>query len=111
MHNQDVFLERALVEDGLVNGDQLSEAKRYAMEHEVDVIDALVRSGSINGREIALTRANVCEVPFVSLGDYEPCYANTQLMPRSLAERYFAFPLFMLDGVLTLAMDNPLDLE
>lgn len=111
MRNQDVFLESALVDDRLVDEARLAKARQYALEHECDLVDGLVRSQILSGREIALTRADVCEVPFVSLADFEPCYANTRLLPRALAERYSAYPLFMIDGVLTVAMDNPLNLE
>jgi type IV pilus assembly protein PilB len=111
MRDQDVFLERALIEDRLLTHEQLGEMQRYALENDVDLVDALVRTETLSGREIALTRANVCETPFVALADYEPCFTNTQILPRSVAERYCAFPLFMIDGVLTLAIDNPLNLE
>ena len=111
MRNQDVFLERALIEDGLVNDKQIADARRYAVENEVDLIDALVKTKALDGCEIALTRATMCESPFVPVSDYEPCYANTHILPRSIAERYCAFPLFMVDGVLTLAMDDPLNLD
>lgn len=111
MRDQDLFLERALVEDRLVTGEQVARAKRYGQDHDVDLVDALVKLETVSGRDIALTRANVCETPFVIVSDYETCFANTQILPRSIAERYCAFPLFMVDGVLTLAMDNPLNLE
>ena len=111
MIDQDVFLERALLEAELINGDQLDSVRRYAVEHEVDFISALVESETLTNRQIALTRADVCEAPYVELTDYEPCFANTSLLPRAIAERHCAFPLFMLDGVLTLAMDDPLNLE
>ena len=110
MRNPDVFLERALVEDGLIDDQKLAAARRYAQENELDLVDSLVKSKTLPGREIALTRAQLCEAPFVALSDFEPCYANTQLLPRSIAERCCAFPLFMIDGVLTLAMDDPLNL-
>ena len=111
MREQDVFLERALVEEGLLNNDQVAQARRYAAEHDLDLVDALVKSKALTGREVALTRANVCETAFVALSEYEPCYVNSQLLPRTVAERFCLFPLFMIDGVLTLAMDNPLNLE
>lgn len=110
MRNPDVFLERALVEDGLIDDQKIAAARRFAQEHELDLVDALVKSKTLTGRDIALTRAQLCETPFVALSDFEPCYANTQLLPRSVAERCCAFPLFMIDGVLTLAMDDPLNL-
>jgi hypothetical protein len=89
MREQDVFLERALVEDRLLNNEQLAEARRYALEHDVDVVDALVQSATLSGRDIAITRANVCETPFVALQDFEPCYANTQIIPPRSGTGFF----------------------
>src|SRR5687767_10363036 len=97
MHNQDVFLERALVEDRLASAEQIARARRYGQDHDVDLVDALVKLEIVSGRDIALTRANVCETPFVAVDEYETCFANTQILPRAIAERYCAFPLFMID--------------
>ncbi len=33
MHNQDVFLEQTLLEEGRVTAEQLEEARRYGIEH------------------------------------------------------------------------------
>lgn len=111
MRDHDTFLEQALLEARLLSTQQMADARHYAAHHECDMIDAFVRSGAVSGRDLALTYADVCESPFVSLDDYEVCFSNTQLLPRAVAERYHAFPLFMLDGVLTVAMEDPLDLE
>jgi len=111
MHNQDVFLEQTLLEEGRVTAEQLEEARRYGIEHQVDLVDALISTEAISGREIALAKAGICEAPFADLEDFEACFANTQLVPRAVAERYCLFPLFKIDTVLTLAMDDPLNLE
>lgn len=111
MRDQDIFLEKALLEDGLIDSQKLADAKKYGTENNLDLVDALVRSQALTGRDIALTKADLCETPYVELTDYEPAYVNTQLIPRVVAERFCAFPLFMIDGVLTLAMDNPLNLD
>jgi type IV pilus assembly protein PilB len=111
MADQDVFLQRALLAEGLVTNDQLDAARRYGAEHDVDLVDALIAMEVLSSRQIALVKADVCEVPYVELSDFEPCYANTTLISRDLADRYCAYPLFMIDGVLTLAMDDPLNLD
>ena len=111
MHNQDVFLEQTLLEEGRVTTEQLEEARNYGIEHQVDLVDALISTEAINGRDIALAKAGICEAPFVDLDQYEACFANTQLVPRAVAERYCLFLLFKIDTVLTLAMDDPLNLE
>ncbi len=111
MHNQDVFLEQTLLEEGRVSREQLEAARRYAAEHQVDLVDGLIGSRAVNGREIAMAKAGICEAPFVNIDEYEACFANTHLVPRAVAERYCVFPLFKIDAVLTLAMDDPLNLE
>ncbi len=111
MHNQDVFLEQTLLEEGRVTAEQLEGARRYGIEHQVDLVDALISTAAIRGRDIALAKAGICEAPFADLEEYEACFANTQLVPRAVAERYCLFPLFKIDNVLTLAMDDPLNLE
>lgn len=111
MLDQDVFLQRALIEEGLIDNDRLDAARRYGAEHGVDLVDALVQTETLTSRQIALTKADVCEAPFVELTDFETCYANATIVPRNVAERHCAFPLFLIEGVLTLAMDDPLNLE
>ncbi|MCZ6851429.1 MAG: ATPase, T2SS/T4P/T4SS family, partial [Planctomycetota bacterium] len=111
MSNQDVFLEGALLEEGRINHSQLEAARRYCIEQEVDLVDALILTEAISSHDIALAKAGICEAPFVDLAEYEVCFANTRLVPRAMAERYDVFPLFLIDDVLTLAMDDPLNLE
>jgi type II secretory ATPase GspE/PulE/Tfp pilus assembly ATPase PilB-like protein len=111
MHSHDLFLERALLEEGRLTQLQLEQARRHAADKQTDLVDALLALEIIDSRAIALTRADICEAPFIELADFEAGYANTRLIPRTVAERHCLFPLFMIDGVLTLAMDDPLNLE
>jgi len=111
MLDQDVFLERALIDEGLVTRERLDEARRSTAKQNLDLIDALVSTKTLTGRQIAMTRAAMFEVPFVNLAEYDVCLANSGLVPRSIAERYCLFPLFHVDGVLTLAMDDPMNLD
>jgi type IV pilus assembly protein PilB len=111
MPDQSLFLERALLDAELVTTDQVQAARQYAADQDVDLAEALVRSEALSRRQISLVQADICEMPFVDLDDYVPSFANTALVPRAVAERYTLFPLFMIDGVLTLGMDDPLNLE
>ena len=111
MHNQDVFLEGAVLEEERITSAQLELARRHAREHEVDLEDALLATSAVDCTELAMIKADICEVPFVELSEYKVCFANTQIVPRSLADRFCLFPLFLLDDVLTLAADDPLNLE
>lgn len=57
MRDSEMFLERALVEDGLLDAGQLAEVRRFAAENELDLVDALTQSGRLSPREIATARA------------------------------------------------------
>jgi type II secretory ATPase GspE/PulE/Tfp pilus assembly ATPase PilB-like protein len=111
MRDLDAFLERALLEDGGLSTNDLERARRFQAEHQTDLVDAIIGIGAMSGREIALIRSTICEAPFVDLTDFEPCLTNTRLVPRSLSERFLLYPLFFIDGVVTLAMDDPLHLD
>jgi type IV pilus assembly protein PilB len=111
MHNQDVFLEQSLLEEGQLTDEQLKAAQEYAQEREVDLVDALIKTDAASARTIALAKAGICEAPYVDLSEYNVNFSNTQVVPRSVAERFILFPLFKIDDVLTLAMDDTLNLE
>ena len=86
MHNQDVFLEQTLLEEGRITAEQLEDARRYGIEHQVDLVDALISTETISGRDVALAKASICEAPFVDIEEFEACFANTHFVPRSVAE-------------------------
>ncbi len=111
MSNQDIFLEQALLEEERITTVELETARRHALERKVDLVDALIACDVISARDIALAKAGICEAPYVEIDQYEPSFANTQLVPRAAAEQFRMFPLFKIDDVLTLAMDDPLNLE
>jgi type IV pilus assembly protein PilB len=111
MRDKDHFLEQALLAEQRITPEQLEAVRTYSSEQNVDLVDALVQTRTLSGRDLALVKADVCEAPFVELDDYEACFANTRVLPRPIAERYCLFPLFMIDGVLTIATDDSMNLE
>ncbi len=48
--------------------------------------------------------------PYCNLQDFIPSLKNSSLVPEELARRHVMFPVFDLDGVITLVIENPLDL-
>ena len=111
MHSQDLFLEQALLDEGLVSPAQIEVLRERARAGPGDFVDAIVDSEILTDRQVALLKSDICEVPYVDLADFDANYQNTSLVPRAVAERFDLFPLFHLDGVLTLAMDDPLNLD
>lgn len=48
--------------------------------------------------------------PYCNLSDFIPRLQNAEILEESLARRHTMFPLFVLDGVITMVMENPNDL-
>ena len=100
-----------LLDRGDVTEADLADAHRYSATRQVTTMQALVEMGAATHRSIALARARVSEHPFVDVARFAINRENASLIPRRLAERAGVFPLFVVDGVLTVAMLDPLDLQ
>jgi type IV pilus assembly protein PilB len=105
------FVVAMLLEQGLLTPDGVEQATRNASEKRVSVTEAAVALGLVTSRQVAIARATVCECPFVDLTAYELDLRNAAMMPRSVAEKQLAFPLFNLGRSVTVGMADPLDLK
>ncbi len=105
------FVVSYMIEEGLLSPEVVDRATRYAAEHKVSVPDAAVAIGAVTARQVAISRAAVCECPFVDIEHYELDLKNAALMPRSAADRQMAFPLFNLGRSVTVGMVDPMDLR
>jgi type II secretory ATPase GspE/PulE/Tfp pilus assembly ATPase PilB-like protein len=89
----------------------VASARRAAAERRVGVGQVLVERKLLTPEQVAMLRAGVCEVAYVDPGVYRVELRNGGLVPRSMAEGLCAFPLFVVDGLATVGMSNPLDLR
>lgn len=105
------FIVRTLLADGLITEADLRRATEHAMGTGSDLLDSMVTLNIATARRLAIAKAKICEHPFVDLGHYEIDFRNTKLIPRAVAERLTAFPLFIVDGTATVAMLDPLNLQ
>jgi type IV pilus assembly protein PilB len=105
------FILHALIEDRKIDEGDASQIREYAAEHECALDEAAIKLGKLSSRDIALAKASVCEYPFVDLGQFDIDITNSRMMPKSLAERLCAFPLFKTGEIATVAMKEPLDLR
>ncbi|MGI9015039.1 MAG: GspE/PulE family protein [Phycisphaerales bacterium] len=111
MRDQDAFIRKALLERQAVDEAGLERAMVHARKRELSVTDALVELGLVTSQQMSLVQADIAELPFVSLIDYEFDFSNAQRLPRALAERHLIFPVFEVEGVMTIAAAEPLDLR
>lgn len=111
MLNGSEYLVRSLVDEGVLSAAQAEHAKRAAMDAGETVEQALVKLGHVSPRDIGLAQALLLEVPFADLSAYDIDIANAGLMPRSVAEKHGAFPLFVQGAVVTVGMIDPLNIK
>ncbi len=105
------FVVRTLLAEGQVREQDVRRAQEHAVASGIDLLDAMVGLGVVTSRKLAIARAKICEYPFVDLTHYDIDIQNARLLPRPLAERFTAFPLFVVGGVATVAMLDPLNLH
>jgi type II secretory ATPase GspE/PulE/Tfp pilus assembly ATPase PilB-like protein len=107
----DDFVIAALLEGGAVTHAAVDSARRTAAAQSVPLQDALVIDGTIDARFLAVTRAELYECPFVDLSHYDIDFAHTALLPHATADSLQAFPIFVFEELITVAMADPLDLR
>ena len=107
MNSYDDFVIAQLVEEGVASEDAVREAAVGAG----DRLAAMIEAGVVTARQVAIARAAVCETPYADLAWFDVDIMNARLLPRSIAERHTAFPLFAIDDVVTVGMADPFDLR
>jgi len=105
------FILQSLIEEGKLDDQDVQEIRSYADENSAGIDEAALKLGKLSGRDLAMAKATVCEYPFVDLEMFDIDITNSRLMPKSMAERNSAFPLFVTGEVATVAMHEPLDLQ
>jgi type IV pilus assembly protein PilB len=102
---------RPLIEDGKLSAVSADEMRRFIIENECSIEDATIRLKKVSTRDLAIAKASICEYPFVDLSMVDTDIRNSRRLPKALAERLIAFPLYVLGDVATVAMEDPLDLQ
>ncbi len=105
------FIIQYLLDINELCEEDLQRARECAKEGDGTILEALVETTNITTRDLALARAVVSEYPFLDLDSFEVNIRNAELMPRRTAQSIKAFPMFVLDGVATVAMNDPMDLQ
>jgi type II secretory ATPase GspE/PulE/Tfp pilus assembly ATPase PilB-like protein len=105
------FVIQALIEDGKLTENGAADLRRYAAEHELTLEEAVIRLKKVSTRDLAVAKSIICEYPFVDLALIDPDIRNSRRLPKTMAERLIAFPIYVLGDVATVAMEDPLDLQ
>lgn len=84
--------------------------QRMAAQH-MPVIDAIVASGALSESDVAEAIARELKVPRLNLHEVSLGGAEVELIEEAVAQRLGVVPISVQNGVLVVAMANPLDRE
>lgn len=94
-----------------ITDEQLAEAKEKAAADSIPVIDALKQINKMSDEEILMMVASVYGMETFDFTDYKIPDEVLAMVPDEVARRYVAVPVSFNDGVLTVAISDPSDLN
>jgi len=103
-------LKYDLVRDNLIKYEDLETAEQVSEAQRVNIGQVLISSGLISEETLLKFLESKLHIPYVNLDDYsldKKCLAYINL---NNAQKYKVIPLFEIEGILTVAMSDPLDL-
>lgn len=98
----------ALVDAGLVTVEQLSSI-REAVAAGSSAGDVLIERGLVTPTDLTSVLKDALGMPAVDLSSYAPDHEVLGVMPIDMAREQNMLPLFEIDGMLTVAIGDPVD--
>ena len=103
-------LKYDLVRDKLINYEDLEMAEQVALAQKVNIGQVLISSGLITEEKLLKFLESKLHIPYVNLDDYSLDKRCLSYINFNNAQKYKVIPLFEIEGILTVAMSDPLDL-
>ena len=110
MPASDQYILEILLDVGLVTHDQV-EAARAAPQADGNVVDTLVRQHVVTAMQVTQAMATHAGMETVSLRSHTIPQELIDSVPRHIARRYKAIPVFKHDNALAVAISDPTDLD
>ena len=104
-------LGEILVEANLITSQQWEEAQQAHLQRGMSPEEYLQERGYVSAQTLALYTSLYLDVPFVNLNRQQVYSDALDLVPQNIARKYNLIPLKVQDGTLTVAMQDPQDLE
>ncbi|MDD2714511.1 MAG: ATPase, T2SS/T4P/T4SS family [Candidatus Wallbacteria bacterium] len=99
----------ALIEQGLITQEQLSEALKVQKVKKMRLGLVLSDLGFCSEEDILTVLSKQLGVPKVNLTEYQVTLKVLELVPAKIAQKHEIIPLFIEGNHLTVAMSDPLD--
>jgi len=97
-------VEEALVKDGYLDKDSLSDLKTKAQHNNVPFLSYVVSEGGISQEVLTKISAHINHLPYVNLSSAYIDPKVLELLPQDTAEQYMAVPLGEMQHSLVVAM-------
>jgi type IV pilus assembly protein PilB len=104
-------LGSSLVQDGLITLEQWQNILSIQSQSGKDARKILVEEGLVTAQELAIVTAMEHDIPFVNINQQKIENQALLLIPESMARKYNAIPIKIVDGALVVAMENPGDIR
>lgn len=103
-------LKYDLVRDGIVSYEMIEKAQELAIAQNINLGQVLINLGVLKEDELLKFLESKLHIPYVNLDDYSLDTKCLEYINFNDAKKYKIIPLFKIEGVLTVAMADPLDL-
>ena len=111
MTSNDDYVLQILQENQVVSGEAAEAAAAAAAKSGVSTVDQLLRDGTITENDVLGTLAKTFGMQFLDISGLEMNDSVRDLLPGELARKFKVVPLYEQDGVLTVAMADPMNFE
>ncbi len=108
------FIVELLLEYGVVTPEQVEEVRREIdlMEvPDIDIVNILIAKKYVTERDITMVLAQQYGMEVIDLSHYELPEEILRLLDKTTVKKYKVIPLGTHDGILTVAMSDPTNLE
>ncbi len=105
-------LGEILISEKLITEDELKKAlHEQKNERNKPLGKILIEKGVVTSEQIQVALAKKLGIPFVNLREFKVTPQVVREVPASLAFQYKIIPLYLFDGKLAVALENPMDWE
>jgi type IV pilus assembly protein PilB len=108
---KDDYLADVLVDLGIVNADQVAQARREAEASGVGVVDLLLANKLVRPADVTQAKAAQFGAEVIQLGGLKIPDDVISIIPRHIAKKYRVVPVFKSDGKVAVAIADPSDLN
>ena len=103
-------LQTELINRGILSIAKLAEIKSALISDGGTFTDHLLKSELIQEETLYKTLADILNLPYINLGEFNIDSDIIKLFPASLAKQYKVIPLFQIGKTLTVTMTDPTDI-